>query len=71
MISLTKTEELDFKNSEGDILLFEGNHYVIKSAPQEPITDPLEIANFDPSDPIWKTNFQLFSAQTTNNPGKL
>ena len=62
---------LDFKNSEGDILLHEGNHYVIKSAPQEPITDPLEIANFDPSDPIWKTNFQLFSAQTTNNPGEV
>ncbi len=61
----TQANELNFNNAEGDILLFDGNHYIIKSAPSAPITDPVEIANFNPSDNQWKSNFQLFKAQVS------
>jgi flagellar hook-associated protein 1 FlgK len=65
----TQAQELDFSNTEGDVLLFDGNHYLIKSAPDLPISDPLEIANFNPSDNQWKSNFKLFKAQVSaDNP---
>ena len=57
----TQAEELNFNGSEGDVLFFEGNHFIIKSAPEIPITDPIERANFNPQDAQWKSNFQLLS----------
>ena len=68
----TQTQELNFSNTDGDVLLFDGAHYLVKSAPSLPISDPLEIANFNPSDAQWKSNFQLFKAQvSTTNPEEI
>jgi flagellar hook-associated protein FlgK len=68
----TQTQELNFSNTDGDVLLFDGAHYLVKSAPSLPISDPLEIANFNPNDAQWKSNFQLFKAQvSTTNPEEI
>ena len=68
----TQEEELNFSGSEGKVLLVDGNHFIIKSAPELPITDPLEIANFNPLDAKWKSNFQLFKAQLNgDNPEEI
>lgn len=63
----TQAEELNFNGSEGNVLFFEGNHFIIKSAPEIPITDPIEIANFNPQDAQWKSNFQLFKPQLSGD----
>ena len=57
----TRNNELDFKDSEGEVLFFEDNYFIIKSAP-EIITDANEILDFNPSD-AKRSNFQLFNAQ--------
>ncbi len=68
----TQAEELNFSGSEGNIMVVDGNHFIIRSAPELPITDPLEIVNFNPIDAKWKSNFQLFKAQLSgDNPKEI
>ena len=61
-------EELDFSGAEGKVLFVDGNYFIIKSAPNA-ISDQLEIANFNPLDEQWRSNFQLFEPQLSgDNP---
>jgi flagellar hook-associated protein FlgK len=58
---------LSFVGKEGSVLLHEGNYFIIKSAPDSSFKDPIEIANFNPLDEQWNSNFQLFKPQQVGN----
>lgn len=60
---------LSFAGKEGSTIIYENNYFVIKSAPESNIKDPIEIANFNPLDEQWKSNFQQFKPQIVgDNP---